>query len=213
MPTAWKRFWVPAESIKGYHKPTNPAYCHPISYIVSQGLAVYFKITTRTFSYLTYLSLPPLSTGKSRTWQQYLTGQRDRIVSCASYHYGFSMNSSQYVVIGACALRQAWKGNTNLKTDAIVVHRWLETQWKWAETCCDLYLLPHNLELSLVTLNLCDLRAKLLREARDKAVLLSPHLPHSRNFDLRTEYRWWQCSRWPIRILYIICRNQYPSPS
>ena len=72
---------------------------------------VYFKITTRTFSYLTYSSLPPLSTCKSRTWRQYLLGQRDRIVSCARYHYGFFYKFFSYVVIGACALRQAWKGN------------------------------------------------------------------------------------------------------
>ncbi|KAH6872069.1 hypothetical protein B0T10DRAFT_533335 [Thelonectria olida] len=54
------------------------------------------------------------------------------------------------------------------------------------------YLTSKNLDFVFVTLDAWDLRVQLPREARDKAVVLSSYLQHSRTFDLRTEYQRWQ---------------------
>ena len=47
-------------------------------------------------------------------------------------------------------------------------------------------------EFAFVTLDSWDLRVQVPREARDKAVVLSPYLQHTRTFDLRSEYQRWQ---------------------
>jgi hypothetical protein len=52
--------------------------------------------------------------------------------------------------------------------------------------------IPSNCEFAFVTLDAWDLRVQLPREARDKAVVLPAYLQHSRTFDLRTEYSFWQ---------------------
>ena len=52
--------------------------------------------------------------------------------------------------------------------------------------------IPANLEFAFVTFDAWDLRVQLPREARDKAVVLPAYLQHSRTFDLRTEYSFWQ---------------------